>query len=104
MRLGEAAEELSLCGGVEDGLAIQRMYGDRAVWCCLGEGNLATVQLPPIVRRVVIYGDDDPPGREMANRAARVLSSRGLLVWQVFPKDVKDFNELLLSRGSELAA
>ncbi len=95
VQLGPPAEELSLCGGVEDGLSVQRLYDSESVWCVLGEDGFSTIKLPHIVRRLVIYADNDGPSHHMAEKASRVWMQRGYPVWVVYPKSHKDFNDLL---------
>lgn len=73
MRLAAAGETLQLCEGIETGLALLQAAGNPT-WATLGTSGLASVVLPPGVRRVVICADGDPPGEAAAMKAARRLA------------------------------
>ena len=92
IRLAPAAGELIVTGGLEDGLTLQQELG-RAVWAAAGEGNMASMVLPPGVRRVVIGADADASGEEHAKRAMTAFSLDGLTVRVLKPAaGFKDFN------------
>lgn len=92
LRLGPAREEIMLCGSGEDGLALTRMFVGATVWASLGEANLASIVLPPIVRSVILFGDADKPGRAATARAREAHEARGLRVSELFPRMAKDAN------------
>ena len=76
IRLAPAAAELVVTGGLEDGLTLQQELG-RAVWAATGEGNMASMLLPDVVRSVVIGADNDESGESHARRAAAAFSLEG---------------------------
>ena len=99
VRLSEVVgEELVLCEGIEDGLALFKATS-RAVWATLGTSNLAKVKVPTRVHRLIIARDNDPMGIEAAQNAARDFFLRGFSVMIIAPPPTcKDFNEALLMK------
>jgi putative DNA primase/helicase len=96
VRLAAAAEVMGLTEGTETGLSAMVMSG-VPVWVALG-GRMAEVALPELVREVHIFGDNDPPGRVAAQRAADVHLKAGRRVKLWFPPDgINDFNDLLIA-------
>lgn len=93
LRLGPARDTVMLAGSVEDGLALMKMFVGASVWCSLGEANLQNVVFPPVVRRVILCGDADDPGRAAIARAGAAHQARSLDVEELLPKAGKDFNE-----------
>lgn len=95
VRLAPGATELTVCGGIEDGLTLQQELA-RAVWCVTGEGNMASLVLPPGVRDVTIGADNDASGREHARRAAEAFTREGRTARLLRPlPGFKDFNSEL---------
>lgn len=93
LRLGPARPEIMLTQGVEDGLALTRMFPGATVWSALGDGNLAHVALPRHVRCVILCGDADDAGRAAVRRARQAFEALGIVVKTLFPRAGKDFNE-----------
>jgi len=90
---------LTVCEGPEDGLSLAEMLGGP-VWASAGTTFLPAMQFPPEVRQILIGADNDPAGREAADKAARAFAERGLAVRIIRPVDgAKDFNDEL--RGAE---
>jgi len=86
---------LTVCEGPEDGLSLAEMLGGP-VWVAAGASFLPAMQFPPEVRSIVIGADNDPAGREAADKAARAFAERGLPVRIIRPLDgFKDFNDEL---------
>lgn len=94
VRLGPAGETLGLAEGVETAASAQILSG-VTVWAALGADRLAAVWLPHDVRRVVIFADNDPPGREGAARAADHHRRLGREVEIRLPETGNDFNDYL---------
>jgi len=95
VRLAPGATELTVCGGIEDGLSLQQEL-HRAVWCVTGEGNLASLVLPPGVRVVTIGADNDATGAQHARRAAEAFALEGRTARIIRPlPGFKDFNSEL---------
>ncbi|TZG28589.1 DUF7146 domain-containing protein [Sphingomonas montanisoli] len=96
LRLGPPANEIIVCEGPEDGLTLAQEMPGRSVWVALGTDMMPALMLPPIVRTVVLAGDNDDAGRAAIDKAARALGERGLDVRTMFPRiGFKDFNDQL---------
>jgi hypothetical protein len=73
-----------------------------SVWASLGASRLQNVELPPLVRRVHIFADNDDPGRIAADKAAKVHQALGRRVWIHWPPDgLNDFNDFLIQRADD---
>jgi putative DNA primase/helicase len=96
VRLAAAAEVMGLAEGTETGLSAMVMSA-VPVWVSLGSKRMDNVVLPELVREVHIFGDNDQPGRDAADRAADAHQRVGRRVAMRFPPfGTKDFNDLLL--------
>ncbi|KPF91318.1 hypothetical protein IP81_11435 [Novosphingobium sp. AAP83] len=101
IRLGDlgTSKTLTVCEGPEDGLSLMALFG-RPVWASGGTSFLPAMQFPPNVQSVVIGADNDPAGRDAAQRAAHAFAQRGLTVRIIRPiEPFKDFNDEL--RGGQ---
>lgn len=97
IRLGDpdGTGRVTVCEGPEDGLSLAAMLGGP-VWVAAGATFLPAMQFPPEVRSVLIGADNDPAGRDAADKAARAFAARGLAVRILRPLDgFKDFNDEL---------
>jgi hypothetical protein len=95
VRFAKAAEIMGIAEGIETAMSAQTL-ADMPVWAALGCQRLQRVELPEIVREIHIFGDNDAPGREAAQRAAQLHLSIGRRVVLRFPPEgIKDFNDLL---------
>jgi len=94
VRFGPVADTVMLAAGVEDGLAVRLMFPGASVWVAAGDGNLPHVRFPSEVRRVIVCGDADAPGRVAAAAALEAYAAAGLEVEDLVPRaGAKDFNE-----------
>jgi hypothetical protein len=94
--LAAPAPTLLIGEGLESTAAAMKLHGLPG-WAALSAGNLKRhLELPPLVRRVVIAADNDMPGLAAANAAADRFRREGRAVRIIKPKRVKDFNDLLL--------
>lgn len=101
LRLGPVAPQIIICEGPEDGLSIAQELPGQSVWVSLGTGMMPEMALPDEVRSVVIAGQNDAPGRAVAQAASRAMAERGLSVTTMFPDPrFKDWNDQL--QGIEL--
>jgi putative DNA primase/helicase len=75
VRLFEPTTELAIAEGIETALAVHAATA-KPVWCALSAGNLEKLWLPPSVRRVAIYGDNDASGQFDGQAAAFALARR----------------------------
>lgn len=93
VRLGPVSDTVMLATGLEDGLAVRLMFPGASVWVAAGDGNLPHVRFPDGVRRVIVCGDADDPGRIAAAAAFVAYAASGLEVEDLAPRAGKDFNE-----------
>jgi putative DNA primase/helicase len=100
VRLAPVGEVIGLCEGWETGLSAMQLYG-LPVWCALGASRMHRVALPPGVRKVVIFADNDAAGHEAAERAANVHRLVGRLVETRLPATGTDFNDELTAGADD---
>ena len=106
IRLGDldSSGTLTVCEGPEDGLSLLEMLGGP-VWVAAGASFLSAMRFPPEVRSIVIGADNDPAGREAADKAAHAFADRGLAVRIIRPVSwAKDFNDELKGASHDCAA
>lgn len=95
VRFAKAAPVMGIAEGIETAMSAQAL-ADMPVWAALGCQRLQRVELPEIVKEVHVFGDNDMPGRDAAQRAAEVHLKAGRRVVLRFPPEgIKDFNDLL---------
>lgn len=100
VRLGPEASEVIVCEGVEDGLTIQELLPSTPVWVALGTGNMPNMILPPGIKRVLVAGDNDAPGRAAVERACEAFKEQGRHAAAIFPGHAfGDFNDQLRERA-----
>jgi hypothetical protein len=73
VRLGAAQEIMGIAEGTETALSAMMLTG-MSVWASLGGKRLHNVELPPFVREVHVFCDNDTPGREAAYRRAMCIA------------------------------
>lgn len=91
VRLFDPTVELGIAEGIETALAVHLATG-KPVWAGLSAGNLERLWLPPAVRRICIYADNDADadfdGQALAYALARRLKKEER---QCGPRDVQVF-------------
>lgn len=93
VRLAAAIDEVGITEGVEDGLSAQQLTG-LPVWCALGCARFASIDLPPPITCVSIFAQNDKPGIDTAERAARRFTAEGRRVLIRRPPDgFADWND-----------
>jgi putative DNA primase/helicase len=110
IRLFDATDELALAEGIETALAIHLGTG-KPVWATLNEGNMAQVFVPPTVKRVCIYADNDASftGQAAAFALAKRLKAeekkRGPVDIKVFcpPKADTDYADIWIEKSRKAA-
>jgi DNA primase len=102
-RLCRAVQDMGVAEGLETSLSVS-MTG-QPMWAALSEGNLGA-PLPPIVRGVLICGDNDTKcektSKKRMDSAVRAHAARGCVVRVALPPRGMDFNDLL-NGGSDVA-
>jgi putative DNA primase/helicase len=98
VRLAAATATLGIAEGVETALAAMQLHG-VPVWATLGSTRMACVVVPDSVRELVIFGDNNAPGRAGADHAMRAHTSDDRRVVPCFPPaQFKDWAEVLASQ------
>jgi hypothetical protein len=94
--LSPPAPTLVVAEGIETTASAMKRYGLPG-WSGLSADNIGRhLELPDLVREVVLAADNEPKGIAAANAAANRFRREGRAVRIVKPKHVKDFNDLLL--------
>jgi putative DNA primase/helicase len=103
VRLGIAGERLGLAEGVEDALAASQL-SQLPCWASLGAGRMHRVAVPPKVRELHIFADDDGAGRAAAECTADLHRHLGRrVVLRLPPPGFKDWGEVVQQRSGEAA-
>jgi hypothetical protein len=100
VRLAEASDVLLVGEGIETCLAAMQATG-RPAWAALSTSGLAALELPQIVRHVIVLADHDRTGA--GERAARAAAQRWLAEGRrvqiaMPPMPDSDFNDVLMGR------
>lgn len=99
IQLAQAGETLGLAEGVESALAASQIH-DVPCWAACG-ARLHRIALPGTVHHVILFADNDPPGLETAERAARRFQAEGRRVEIRAPQSPgADWNDALLARAT----
>lgn len=85
VRLAEPTHELAVAEGIETALAVLLSTG-KPVWAGLSAGNLERLWVPPSVRYLAIYGDNDAGSQFDGQASAYALARR---VCKEFAKDLR---------------
>ena len=102
VRLGELGDVLLVGEGIETCLAAMTATGLPA-WAALSTSGLRALDLPRVVRDVIVLADGDEPGEAAAQDCARRWKSEGRRVRIARPPNGMDFNDLLTGRNPSLA-
>ena len=97
VRLAPAGPTMGVSEGLENGLICQEATG-IPTWAALSSGNMKHLALPPLplAQDVVIFADDDPAGRRMAEAAGDRWFREGRRVRLVYPQAAnKDWAEII---------
>jgi len=97
VRLGVAGEALMVGEGIETCLAAMQATGLPA-WAALSSSGLRTLDLPAVVREVIMLADGDEPGEKAAREAAQRWQHEGRHVRIARPPRGMDFNDVLVGR------
>jgi len=89
-------EEIGITEGPEDCHTLAQELPHVEWWAALGTANMEVLEFPATVKRVVIAGQNDGPGRAAVERAALALTERGYLIRIMWPDArFKDWNDQL---------
>lgn len=96
LRLAPAGPAVIMAEGPEDGLSIMQEGPGLPVWVPFGTSMMPAVTLPPVVRRIVIAGQNNTAGRVAVEKAAIAMAERGLDVSFAWPAPhFDDWNDQL---------
>jgi hypothetical protein len=96
VRLAPAAERLAIAEGIETAFSVLQATG-IATWASLGSSN--RIELPEVVREVILCVDADAAGAEVARKIASVYVREGRCVKVARPSRFgADFNDELMGR------
>jgi hypothetical protein len=93
VRLARAIETIGIAEGIETALSAMELFG-IPTWAACGS-RLADIQLPPEVKRVVIFADNGAPGIEAAEKAKQAQFEQNRRVAIRYPTIGKDWNDEL---------
>ena len=94
VHLAPAGPTLVIGEGIETTLSVMQATGLPG-WAALGNTNMVNVDLPEIVREVLIAADGDAPGERAANLAGDRWKREGKRVRIMRPPHGFDFNDVL---------
>lgn len=97
VHLSPVARKMVIAEGIETTAAAMRILGLPG-WSAMSAGNLRHIELPELVREVVIAADNDYPGIAAATAAAQRFRREGRQARVVRPTGYNDFNDVLLGR------
>jgi hypothetical protein len=103
VRLADPGDVLMIGEGIETCLAAMQATG-RPAWAALSTSGLRALDLPTLVRDVIVLADGDDPGEAAARDCARRWKREGRRVRIARPPRGMDFNDMLvrsLSSGGE---
>lgn len=105
VRFAPPAPTLCIAEGIETALSVMMAIPDAAVWAVLSIGNMARLVLPPLVRELRIYADNDNKdpvaGGKSVAAAVDKHRSDGRAVTVILPPPGMDFNDLLRVGGEQ---
>jgi putative DNA primase/helicase len=99
VRLAAAGEALGLAEGTEKALAAMQLF-DVPCWSTLGGGRMHRVWVPPSVRELFLFADNDDCGRAAVERTAHAHRHRRVII--KFPPDgFKDWDDVTAYQAKE---
>jgi putative DNA primase/helicase len=101
VRLGLLGDVLMVGEGIETCLAAIRATGHPA-WAALSTSGLRSLDLPDVVRDVIVLADGDDPGELAARACAWRWKREGRRVRIARPPRGMDFNDMLVGRGRRM--
>lgn len=92
--LPKSSPAIGLAEGIESALSAMQIHR-MTVWAALGAARLQNISVPASVRELVIYGDNDGPGKRAANKTSDAHFD--IRVTHLFPPAHKDWNAHLIA-------
>lgn len=107
LRQAPDGEEVALGEGVENSLTAALAAPELRILAGISVANLARINLPPAIRRVLLLADNDPPGSPAAlalqKAVDRFLAEGRQVRIARPPQGFKDLNDLAQSEETEAA-
>ncbi|MEY8143094.1 toprim domain-containing protein [Falsihalocynthiibacter sp. CO-5D18] len=90
---------LIVCEGIETGLSLLQIFGDRSptVWAALSTSGIKGLELPMLAHRLIIGGDGDEAGKRAATSLAWRATALGWSVSLMLAPRGKDWNDVLVA-------
>ena len=85
---------LGVTEGIEDSLSAMILWGIPC-WACLGTSGLKGFKPPEGIKTLIVFGDNDEPGKKAALELAKRMEAKKMAVRIRVPNDHKDLNEIL---------
>lgn len=105
MDLCKPGEPLCICEGQIDCLSLYEAGVRNAVSVPAGCENFQWIDSCyswlSQFDKIILFGDNDPPGRKMINTLVRRLGDERCLVVEQYPDGCKDANDILINCGAE---
>ncbi|MGO9720278.1 MAG: toprim domain-containing protein [Methylocella sp.] len=92
VRLGAADTSLGLAEGIETALSAMQL-ANVPVWACLGSNRMDAVTVPSHVASLCVFGDNDPSGRDAAQKTLERHRAQREVFAQIPPTG--DWNDYL---------
>ncbi len=104
IRLGEPADRLATCEGIETGLSVVEVLPDVPVWTAGSWHAMGALPIPPQVRRLTVLGDNDmkdmAKGMAVLRGVCREQAARGTETHLSMAPEGMDHNDWLRSLRS----
>ena len=100
VRFGRVTDTMAAGEGVETMLSLRQIAPTLPAVAALSAAHLAALVLPPTCRRLYIAEDDDPAGRNGADRLASRAEAAGVEAIRLHPA-MGDLNEDLVRLGHD---
>lgn len=97
VRLGGVAPALGLAEGIETAMSASVLFG-LPCWATLGTERFAIVELPPEVRRLLLFLDNDAGGRRAHDLARKAFGAALSIEIHVPRRAGLDWNDVLRAR------
>lgn len=95
VRLFPAAPRLGLAEGLETALSAALLF-DTPCWATLGTERFARIELPPVVRELVLFLDNDKGGHRAETLARRTFRAAVKIDVRTPRRDGYDWNDVLM--------